>query len=91
MDMREKSGQVFERSIMKSKELTPFQKAVLLETLKVPRGTVITYKELAHKIRKSRAHRAVGNALKINPLRLALPCHRVVRSDNSIRLFRKEA
>lgn len=82
--MQARKGKDFERRIMESERLTDFQKDVLLETIKVPRGTVITYKELARRIGRPGAYRAVGNALRINPFAPDVPCHRVVRSDNSI-------
>ena len=41
-------------------------------------GETITYKELARLVGNERAARAVGNALRVNPLHLILPCHRVV-------------
>lgn len=50
---------------------------------KVPNRKVTTYKELA-KAMKSKAYRAVGNAMNKNPYAPKVPCHRVVRSDGSI-------
>ncbi len=58
--------------------LTPFQKAVLEEVRRIPLGTVLTYGELARRIGKPKAARAVGNVLKKNPLPLIIPCHRVI-------------
>ena len=60
---------------------TEFEKAVLVATFKIPKGKVSTYKEIAKKIGRPRAYRAVGNALHKNPLAPIVPCHRVVRSD----------
>jgi methylated-DNA-[protein]-cysteine S-methyltransferase len=57
--------------------LTPFQRRVLEETRKIPYGEVATYKELAERI-GSDGYRAVGQALKRNPLPVIIPCHRVV-------------
>ena len=82
--MQARNRKAFERRIIESEALTDFQKDVLLETLNVPRGTVMTYKELARRIGKPRAYRAVGNALRANPFAPEVPCHRIVRSDNSI-------
>ena len=67
---------------------------------KIPRGKVTTYKEIARAL-KSKAYRAVGNAMKKNPSPVKVPCHRVVCSDGKIggysggvkekiRLLRKE-
>ena len=64
--------------------LTPFQRSVLLACASIPRGKTITYAELAGRIGKPHAARAVGNALAINPLAPIIPCHRVVRSDGGL-------
>ncbi|MFA5930078.1 MAG: MGMT family protein [Candidatus Micrarchaeia archaeon] len=64
--------------------LTPFQRAVLLECARIPKGRTITYAELARRIGKPRSARAVGNALAINPLAPIIPCHRVLRSDGGL-------
>lgn len=58
--------------------VTLFQRRVLEEVRKIPRGKTVTYGEIAKKINKPKAARAVGNALKRNPLPLIVPCHRVV-------------
>lgn len=55
-----------------------FQRAVLECTRQIPRGRVVTYSELAAKLGNPRAARAVGNALRRNPVPLFVPCHRVV-------------
>ena len=60
---------------------TEFQKKVWNEIKKIPRGSTLTYKELAKKIDKPRAYRAVANACAKNPLIIEIPCHRVIRSD----------
>lgn len=63
---------------------TKFQKKVWNAVCKIPKGTTITYKELAKRIGKPRAVRAVGNAVGANPLIVTIPCHRVVRNDGSL-------
>jgi len=63
---------------------TDFQKKVWNEIKKIPRGSTLTYKELAKKIDKPRAYRAVANACGKNPYPGTIPCHRVVRSDGKI-------
>ncbi len=50
---------------------------------KVPRGKVTTYKEISRAL-KTKAYRAVGNAMKKNPLAPGVPCHRVINSDGRI-------
>lgn len=63
---------------------TVFQKKVWKELLRIPKGKTITYTELAKKIDKPRAVRAVANAVGANPCAPHIPCHRVVRSDGSL-------
>lgn len=60
-------------------EGTPFQKKVWSAASAVPRGRVVTYGELARAL-KCGSPRAVGQALKANPLPIVVPCHRVVAS-----------
>lgn len=50
---------------------------------KIPKGKVTTYKMIARALR-TKAYRAVGNAMKRNPYAPKIPCHRVVCSDGSI-------
>ena len=63
---------------------TVFQKKVWGALCKIPRGKTITYKELAKKVGKPEAIRAVANAVGANPLLVMIPCHRVVRSDGTL-------
>ncbi|MCW1888477.1 MAG: MGMT family protein [Candidatus Moranbacteria bacterium] len=63
---------------------TPFQKKVWEELARIPKGTVITYQELAKRIGKPKAYRAVANAVGKNPLAPTIPCHRVIRSDGTL-------
>lgn len=63
---------------------TPFQQKVWKALLSVKKGETITYKELARKIGKPRAVRAVANAVGANKLLVTIPCHRVVRSDGGL-------
>jgi len=49
----------------------------------VPKGNITTYKEIANAM-KTKAYRAVGNALHANPHAPIVPCHRVVNSDGRI-------
>jgi len=57
---------------------TDFQRLVWEKVLLIPYGTTITYKQLAERIKKPSAARAVGQALAKNPLPIVIPCHRVV-------------
>ncbi|MFA6036155.1 MAG: MGMT family protein [Candidatus Micrarchaeia archaeon] len=63
------------------KGLTDFERAVLRETAKIPKGKTRTYAEIARAIGMPNAARAVGNALAKNPLPVEIPCHRVVASS----------
>lgn len=61
---------------------TPFEQTVLKEVRKIPYGNRITYAELADRVGRPRAARAVGNALSRNRAPIVIPCHRVVGRDN---------
>ena len=69
---------------MKNIKGTDFQKMVWSEITKIPIGKTITYKELAMKIGKPKAYRAVANACAKNPSLIVIPCHRVIRSDGML-------
>ena len=71
---------------MKPIYLTPFRQRVYDEARKIPRGTVITYGELARRIGCG-SPRAVGQALRVNPFAPEVPCHRVVAADGSLTGF----
>jgi O-6-methylguanine DNA methyltransferase len=64
---------------------TAFQKRVWQAVSKIPAGKTATYKDIARKIGAPRAMRAVGNACAANNLALAIPCHRVLRINGSLR------
>ena len=63
---------------------TPFQKKVWRAISAIPKGETVTYKELAKKIGRPKAVRAVGNAVGANPCAPFIPCHRVIRSDGRL-------
>ncbi|MFA6520297.1 MAG: MGMT family protein [Candidatus Paceibacterota bacterium] len=63
---------------------TKFQKKVWRALLGIPKGKTITYKELAKKIGRPRAIRAVANAVGVNPMAPNIPCHRVIRSNGTL-------
>ena len=63
---------------------TDFQKKVWKEIDKIPYGKTVTYKEIAKKIGKPNASRAVANACGKNPTPIIRPCHRVIRSNGEI-------
>lgn len=69
--------------VMRSADITPFQRRVYLALLDVPAGETITYGELAARV-GCRSAQAVGQALKRNPFAPDVPCHRVVAADGSL-------
>lgn len=60
---------------------TPFQRAVWEALRGIPCGTTVTYAELARRVGRPRAVRAVGAANGANPVSVVVPCHRVVGKD----------
>ena len=64
--------------------VSPFEQAVLAACRAIPRGEVRTYADLAAAVGRPGAARAVGNAMRRNPVPLLVPCHRVVRRDGTI-------
>lgn len=65
-------------------KLTKFQEKIYNVVKRIPKGKVLTYKEVARLAGRPKAYRAVGNALNKNPFAPAVPCHRVIRSDGRI-------
>ena len=63
---------------------TDFQKSVWEQLLAIPRGQTRTYKQIAEAIGRPKSSRAVANACGANPIPIAVPCHRAVRSDGSL-------
>jgi O-6-methylguanine DNA methyltransferase len=60
-----------------------FREKIYQIVKKIPRGKVLTYKEVAERAGRPRAWRAVGNILAKNK-NPDVPCHRVIRSDGKI-------
>ncbi|CAG35649.1 methylated-DNA--[protein]-cysteine S-methyltransferase [Desulfotalea psychrophila] len=63
---------------------TAFQMRVWQELCRIPYGKTISYKEMAHRIDKPKAYRAVGGANGKNPISIIQPCHRVIAADGSL-------
>jgi methylated-DNA-[protein]-cysteine S-methyltransferase len=63
---------------------TGFQRGVWWALADIPYGTTISYAQLATRIGKPTAPRAVGAANGRNPLSIVLPCHRVIGADGSL-------
>jgi O-6-methylguanine DNA methyltransferase len=66
---------------------TDFDRAVWTELARLPSGRTITYGELARRAGHSGAARAVGGAMRRNPIPIIVPCHRVVGEDGSLTGF----
>jgi O-6-methylguanine DNA methyltransferase len=65
-------------------EGTAFQQKVWQAVYAIPFGEVTTYQNIARKIGKSNAVRAVGHANGSNPLPIVIPCHRVIGSNGDL-------
>jgi methylated-DNA-[protein]-cysteine S-methyltransferase len=66
---------------------TDFQRRVWRLLTEIPYGKTISYGELARRIGKPSASRAVGLANGANPLPIVVPCHRVIGADGSLTGF----
>ena len=64
--------------------MSSFAREVLAATSKVPFGSVATYGEIATRIQRPGAARAVGAALGSNPIPIVVPCHRVVGAGGAL-------
>ncbi len=67
---------------------TDFQQVVWQAIREVPAGRTITYKELARRVGREDAVRAVAGACAANPIAVLIPCHRIVGSDGAITGYR---
>lgn len=65
-------------------EGTEFQCAVWQAIREVPAGRTVSYQDIARAVGKPSAYRAVGTATGRNPVGIAVPCHRIVRSDGGL-------
>lgn len=64
---------------------TPFQKSVWEQLLDIPYGETRSYGDIAQKLGKPGAMRAVGRANGDNYLAIVIPCHRVVEANGNLR------
>jgi methylated-DNA-[protein]-cysteine S-methyltransferase len=62
----------------------PFQRAVWSILQAIPYGTTITYGEIASRLGRANAARAVGAANGQNPVSIVIPCHRVIGSNGGL-------
>lgn len=63
---------------------TNFQIQVWQALLKIPTAETVTYLDIANKVGRPKASRAIGNAVGANPISLLIPCHRVIRASGII-------
>ena len=63
---------------------TEFQKLVWRRLCQVPFGQTASYKEIAEKIGKPKAMRAVGQANHRNPIPIVIPCHRIIGANGHL-------
>jgi len=62
----------------------PFRRDVMRQLALVPYGSVTTYGDLAAKVGRPAAARAVGTVMNRNPIPIVLPCHRVVGAGGKL-------
>jgi len=75
------NGKVPKNEIKIHVKASKFQIDVWKILLKIPYGTLTTYYEIANKLNKPKAFRAVGNAVGKNPIAFLIPCHRVIKKS----------
>jgi len=81
-ELLRRGGSAFELPL--SLQGTPFQRRVWRALLRVPYGETLTYGELASRIGRPSAARAVGHANGANPLSVIVPCHRLVGANGAL-------
>ncbi|MBM3906864.1 MAG: methylated-DNA--[protein]-cysteine S-methyltransferase [Gemmatimonadetes bacterium] len=67
---------------------TSFQRLVWEELRRIPRGATRSYREIAERIGRPTAARAVAQACARNPIAVVVPCHRVVRDSGELGGYR---
>ncbi len=72
------------RDIPLDLQVTPFARDVLEQLRMVPPGEVVTYGEIARRLGKPNASRAVGTACAKNPVTIIVPCHRIVPKSGGV-------
>lgn len=78
------AGRLRRFSVPIALEGSDFRGQVLRETRKIPFGRTLSYGQIAERIGRPRACRAVGMALGANPVPLVIPCHRVIAADGTL-------
>lgn len=80
------SGQTFSLPI--DVKGTPFQEEIWQALREIPYGTTVTYTDIANRINRPTAVRAVGAAIGANPVLISVPCHRVIGKNGTMTGFR---
>ncbi len=81
-------GELVEFSLPTDVKGTPFQEAIWGALREIPYGETCTYSDIAEKIGKPAAVRAVGTAIGGNPVLMTVPCHRVIGKNGAITGYR---
>lgn len=63
---------------------TPFQAAVWKALVEIPYGSTVSYSDIAARIGRPTAVRAVGQAIHHNPIAIIIPCHRVIGKNRTL-------
>ena len=69
-------------------DVSSFYKKVLIEVSKVPYGNTASYSDIAHRVDKTKAVRAVGSANARNPIPIIIPCHRIITKSGMLGGYR---
>ena len=81
------AGELTDFNLVLAPKGTDFQLAVWAALEKIPYGETCSYGDIANRIGKPDASRAVGAANGQNPLPIVIPCHRVIGSNGSLTGF----
>jgi AraC family transcriptional regulator of adaptative response/methylated-DNA-[protein]-cysteine methyltransferase len=79
--LRRMEGKDLDEPLKLDLQGTAFQVAVWKEMLRIPAGSTRSYADVARRIGKPNAFRAVANACGKNPIPVVVPCHRVVAAN----------
>lgn len=63
---------------------TPFQLSIWTALLEIPKAQVVSYQDIANRVGRPKAVRAVGTAIGKNKISLLVPCHRVIQSSGGL-------
>jgi AraC family transcriptional regulator of adaptative response/methylated-DNA-[protein]-cysteine methyltransferase len=82
------AGPCNEHKLPLAPQCTVFQRRVWTALCAIPLGRTVSYSEVADMIDSPGAARAIARACAANPVAVAIPCHRVVRSDGALSGYR---